>query len=177
MIYLYVKAAHIIFIVTWFAGLFYLVRLFIYTTEAHEKPEPERTILLKQLKIMQNRLWYIITLPSALITLILGLWLAYLTNYWSQPWFILKLCFVFGLYGYHILCGILNKQINNNVFKYSSKQYRIWNEVSTIFLFAIVFIVVLKSTLNWLWGMLALLGLSILLMIGIKLYKKYRNDN
>lgn len=154
-----------------------MVRLFIYSTEANVKPEPEKSILIKQLLIMQNRLWYMITWPSATITLILGVWLAFLSNYWTQPWFILKSAFLIGLYLYHIICHLLNKQMNNGIFNYTSKQYRIWNEVATLFLFAIVFIVVMKSTLNWIWGILGLVALSTLLMIGIKLYKKFRKDD
>ena len=76
--YFYVKALHIIFVVTWFSGLFYIVRLFIYSAEAHLKPEPERTILLRQFGQMQHRLWYIITWPSAILTLVLGTWMGFL---------------------------------------------------------------------------------------------------
>ncbi|MCV9386768.1 CopD family protein [Reichenbachiella ulvae] len=176
MLYPYLKAAHIIFVVTWFAGLFYMVRLFIYSTESNAKTEPEKSILLKQLLIMQSRLWYIITWPSAVITLILGLWLAFLMNYWSHPWFHIKLLLLAGLYAYHFICGYLHRQMEAGIFKYTSKQYRIWNEVATLFLFAIVFVVVLKSTLNWIWGIVGLIALSAILMLGIKLYKNLRKD-
>ena len=70
----YVLSLHIIFIVTWFAGLFYIVRLFIYHTEAEAKPEPEKSILQNQYKIMEKRLWYGITWPSLVLTLIFGPW-------------------------------------------------------------------------------------------------------
>jgi putative membrane protein len=73
--YNYIKALHIIFVVNWFAGLFYMPRLFIYATEANEKPEPDKSILVKQLQLMQRKLWYIITWPSAVITLCLAVWL------------------------------------------------------------------------------------------------------
>lgn len=125
---------------------------------------------------MQWRLWYIITWPSAIITLILGLGLAFLMNYWNQPWFHMKLSLVVGLYIYHFICERLHKEMTKGIFKYSSKQYRIWNEVSTLFLFAIVFLVVLKSTLDWLWGVVGLVALGGLLMFGIKLYKSLRKD-
>jgi len=72
MDYFYLKALHIIFIVTWFAGLFYIVRLFIYHTEAQDEEEVARIILQKQYKIMSKRLWYGITWPSAILTAILG---------------------------------------------------------------------------------------------------------
>lgn len=176
MTYLYLKSLHIIFVVTWFAGLFYMVRLFIYTTEAHSKGEPDRSILLDQLLLMQKRLWTIISWPSAIITLIVGTWLAIESGFWTQVWFHLKLLFVIGLFLYHLLCHKLYKQMKHGVFKYTSTQLRIWNEVATLFLFAIVFIVVLKSALSWIWGVGGLILIGILLMLGIKLYKKIRND-
>lgn len=176
MTYLYLKALHIIFVVTWFAGLFYMVRLFIYATEASEKEENERNILLNQLMLMQHRLWYIISWPSAILTLFLGTWLAVVSGFWTMPWFHLKILFVFGLFLYHIICQKIHLQMKKGIFKYSSTQLRIWNEVATLFLFAIVFIVVLKSTLSWLWGVIGLILIGILLMLGIKIYKKLRND-
>ncbi len=91
---LYWKALHIIFVVTWFAGLFYIVRLFIYDVEANEKENEVRDILQKQFRIMQRRLWYGITWPSAVITIITGLYLAYITNYYTSFWLMLKFGFV-----------------------------------------------------------------------------------
>lgn len=176
MTYLYLKSLHIIFIVTWFAGLFYMVRLFIYTTEASQKEEPEKSILLKQLVLMQSRLWNIITWPSAILTLIFGTWLAIESGFWTMPWFHLKLLFVIGLVLYHLISHRLFVQMKNNVFKYSSTQLRLWNEVATLLLFAIVFIVVLKSTMSWIWGIIGLVAIGILLMLGIKIYKKLRNE-
>src|SRR6187551_1518811 len=131
--YNYIKALHIIFIVTWFAGMFYIVRLFIYNTEANSKPEPEKSILQKQFSIMIRRLWMGITWPSAVLTLVFGLWMLYL--YGSIPgWLRLKLAFVAGLYAYHFsLQYIYSKQLKG-IFNYSSQQLRIWNEVATIFL-------------------------------------------
>ena len=72
---LYLLALHIIFVVTWFAGLFYIVRLFVYHSEAKEKPEPERSILISHFKGAEKRLWYGITWPSAIGTYIFGIWL------------------------------------------------------------------------------------------------------
>jgi putative membrane protein len=176
MPYLYIKALHIIFIVTWFAGLFYMVRLFIYTNEANQKDEPDKSILTKQLLLMQNRLWFIISWPSAIITFFLGLWLLTELNYWAQPWMHLKLLFVAGLYIYHLICHKIYQQMSKGTFKYSSTQFRIWNEVATLFLFAIVFIIVLKNTLSWIWGIAGLIAIGILLMLGIRIYKKLRKS-
>lgn len=171
----YLKALHIIFIVTWFAGLFYIVRLFIYHTEADTKPQPEKDILQKQYKIMSKRLWYGITWPSMIITLILGgtmLW--FNSAFLYQAYFILKLCFVGGLVLYHIQCHVMFKQLQKDVVKYTSLKLRLWNELATLFLVAIVFLIVLKSNSGLIWGMLGLLVFAVTLMLAIKIYKKTR---
>lgn len=175
MTYFYVKALHIIFVITWFAGLFYIVRLFIYSAEANLKPEPERYILLKQLTLMQNRLWYIITWPSAILTIIFGGWLWYL--YGTLPtWLLVKLCFVAGLFLYHLSLHVILKQQEKGIFKYSSQQLRGWNEVATLFLFIIVMLAVVKQMLSVAWAVAGMFALGIILMIAIKLYKKFRKD-
>ncbi|WP_299826496.1 CopD family protein [uncultured Pontibacter sp.] len=173
MSYFYVKALHIIFVVTWFAGLFYIVRLFIYFAEAAEKPEPERSILQKQFSVMQKRLWYGITWPSAILTLIFGLSMLYL--YGAVPgWLVWKLSFVLGLYVYHLLCHGIFKQQQQGVLKYTSTQLRIWNEVATLFLISIVFLVVLKNALSMVWGIVGLILFSVILMLAIRVYKRVR---
>src|SRR5882672_10869832 len=115
--YNYIKALHIIFIVTWFSGLFYIVRLFIYNTEAEGKEEPERSILQAQFKVMIRRLWVGITWPSAVLTLIFGPWMWYLLG--SIPgWLIVKLIFVVALYLYHLSLHNIFRQQMSGVFKY-----------------------------------------------------------
>ena len=174
--YLYVKAVHIIFIVTWFSGLFYIVRLFIYNAEANEKAEPERTILLAQLTLMTRRLWYGITWPSAVMTIIFGTWMYVL--YGALPdWLIIKLCFVVGLYAYHFSLHVIFSQQMRGVFKYSSQQLRVWNEVATIFLVAVVTLVVVKDSMSFVKALLALLLFVIILMSAIKIYKRVRSKN
>lgn len=174
MSYLYLKALHIIFVVTWFSGLFYIVRLFIYHTEADSKPKNERDILIPQYKLMTRRLWYIITWPSAIITLILGLSLLY--NYIPDipNWLWIKIVFVIALFIYQIYCHVIFRNLQKDVIKFSGQQLRIWNEVSTVFLFCIVFLVVLKNALNMLWGVIGIFALIGILMFGIRLYKKLR---
>lgn len=173
----YSKALHIIFVVTWFAGLFYIVRLFIYQTEAMERPENERNILKPQLDLMASRLWYIITWPSAILTLILGLWvLSFRISYLQLGFMQVKLALVVLLYGYHLGCHWLFKEIQKGRTRWTSQQLRLWNELSTLLLVAIVFLIVLKSTLSMTWGILGLLGLAALLMLGIKIYKNYRKN-
>ena len=172
--YLYLKALHIIFIVTWFSGLFYIVRLFIYNAEANEKQEPEKSILKNQFGIMIKRLWLGITWPSAIITLILGPLLIYINPAILDTWLWIKIGFVVGLYFYHYSLHILYKQQKNNYFKFSSQQLRIWNEVATIFLISIVILVVVKQSLSVVWGLLGLFLFVLVLLSGIKIYKLVR---
>jgi protoporphyrinogen IX oxidase len=173
--YQYVLAIHIIFVVCWMAGLFSLVRLFIYHTEAQEKPEPDRTILSKQFEIMESKLWYIITVPSMVLVLAAGITMLWLAPVWlQQPWMHIKLLFVVGLLVYHFICQNKMKQMAKGIYKWTSTQLRIWNEVATILLFAIVFLVVLKNAVNWIYGLLGLILLSIILMMAVKVYKKIR---
>ena len=171
--YLYLKSLHIIFIVTWFSGLFYVVRLFIYNTEALEKPEPERSILQKQFSIMIRRLWLGITWPSAILTLVLGIWLWSLLAQ-TPTWLLIKLIFVGGLLIYHFTLHVLYNQQKAGKFKYSSMQLRVWNEVATIFLVAIIMLVAVKQSISLLWGAIGLLSLIIVLMSAIRIYKYFR---
>ncbi len=171
--YLYIKALHIIFVVTWFAGLFYVVRLFIYNREAHDKADAERTVLQQQFNIMIKRLWLGITWPSCILTLIFGIWLLFYYNVFPD-WLWMKLGFVAGLLLYHLSLHMLYRQQSRNIFRYSSQQLRIWNEVTTIFLVAIVMLVIVRTGPGLLWGILGLVGLTVLLFLGIKVYKYSR---
>lgn len=171
--YLYVKALHIIFIVTWFSGLFYMVRLFIYNREAADKQEPEKSILQKQFSIMIRRLWLGITWPSAVLTLVFGLWIWHLFG-GLPTWLEIKFLFVIGLYLYHFSIHVIYRQQMRGVFKHTSQQLRIWNEVATIFLVAIVMLVVVKQNMSWAWGLVGLLLFVVLLMSAIKIYKLIR---
>lgn len=176
--YLYIKSLHLIFVVTWFAGLFYIPRLFIYHIEAWQKPSPDKEILSEQLKLMTKRLWYIITWPSAVLCVLTAIWLLILMPEWlQQPWMHVKLVFVVLLLGYHFKCHRIFKQLQRDEVKYTSKFMRIWNEVATIILFAVVFLVILKSAFNWIYGIVGMFALMILLMLGIRWYKKVRDRN
>ncbi|WEK37333.1 MAG: CopD family protein [Candidatus Pseudobacter hemicellulosilyticus] len=173
--YSYIKALHIIFIVTWFAGLFYIPRLLMYNTEAAEEAEPGRTVLRKHFNIMMKRLWYGITWPSAVLTAIFGVITWYMYLRFSLPgWLLIKLLFVVGLYVYHFSLQSMVKQQLQGVFKYTSQQLRLWNEVATIFLVAIVMLVVVKDGLSAIWGLVGLLLFIILLLLAIRVYKLIR---
>ncbi len=176
---LYIKAVHIIAVVSWFAGLFYIVRLFIYFVEASKEEENAKAVLQKQYKLMSKRLWYGITWPSAILTLFFASWLLFFTNvgraYLLQPWMHIKLVFVVALYVYHFLCHRIFVQLINDKLTFSSFKLRIFNEIATVLLFAIVFLVVLKNNINWIWGVVGIVLFGILLMMAIKAYKKIRD--
>ena len=181
--YSYLKALHIIFVVTWFAGMFYMPRLFIYNVEASAKPPEIEAALRLQFMIMQKRLWYGITWPSAIVTLILGpIILFHPSMGWYHmvflpegKWLLIKLIFVVLLYVYHFTLHIIFKQQLKGVFKYSSQQLRLWNEVATIFLIAIVMLVVVKQSISFVWGLVGLVILIAILMSAIKIYKALRS--
>jgi putative membrane protein len=173
---LYLKTLHIVFVVTWFAGLFYIVRLFIYHTEANSKPEPERSILINHFKVAERRLLYGITLPSMLLTYVFGLWMAFEMFGTDFPnWLWIKLSFVFGLTLYHIICHVMHNNLKNDRYKYSSFQLRMWNEVTTLFLFAIVYIVVTRDE-NWTRLLDYIVGIAAVLYGAIVVYKKIRQS-
>ncbi|MBT8283353.1 MAG: CopD family protein [Muriicola sp.] len=176
--YNYIKALHLIFVVTWFAGLFYIPRLFVYHIEAQEKPQPDRQILSQQLKLMSKRLWYIITWPSAILCTLFAIWLLILMPSWlSQAWMHVKLLFVVLLIAYHLKTHFMFLQLQRDQVKYTSNFMRIWNEGATLVLFAVTFLVILKSAFNWIYGVVGIFVLVLLLMFGIKLYKRIRNRN
>jgi putative membrane protein len=176
--YLYVLAIHIIFVVSWMAGLFYSVRLFIYHTEANERPENERVILQKEYEKIEHKLWNIITTPAMVLTVLAGIALLWLNPVWlKMPWLHVKLAFVGGLIGYHFICQRIMKQLKRGIFTLSSFKLRLWNEVATIFLVAIVFTVVLKSAVDWAYGLIGLVVFSMVIMFAVKWYKGYRKKH
>jgi len=178
MDYNVIKALHIIFVVTWFAGLFYMFRLFVYHTEAALKPEPSRSILMDQYRLMEKRLWYGITWPSAILTLIFGTWLLIVQPIWlTQPWMHLKLFFIVLLMMYQFYGQSLLKKINLQPERISSFKMRLMNEAPTVILIAVVFLVVMKEAVSWIWGTLGILGIGTLLTIAVYAYKKRRAKN
>lgn len=174
MSYLYLKAIHIIFVVTWFSGMFYLGRLFIYNREAQDKDEPEKSILQKHFSIMISRLYWAITFPSALLTLLFGSLIA--LDFWPfDSWLWLKLMFVVLLYFYQITLHQIFYQQKTGIFRYSSQQLRFWNEIPTILLVAIVMLVVIKHGMSLVYGIGGLILLMLLITAAITLYKNFRS--
>ena len=158
--------------VSWFAGLFYIVRLMIYHTEADLKPENEKNILQTQFKIMEKRLWNIITIPAMWITVISGILMLYL-NPWlmKQAWIHIKLTFIVGLLIYQLLTWRYLKELQKDIINKSSKFFRIWNEVATLFLVCLAFIVILKDPISWVYGLVGLVLFGLIVFSIVKLIK------
>ena len=176
--YNYIKSLHLIFVITWFAGLFYIPRLFVYQIEAFHKPSPDKEILGKQLKLMAKRLWFIITWPSAILSTLFAIWLMILMPSWfQQGWMHVKLTFVGLLFVYHFKTHFYYKQLQRDEVMVSSNFMRIWNEGATFILFAVVFLVILKRTINWILGIIGLVDLGILIMLGFRIYINIRAKN
>lgn len=177
MTFLYLKALHIVFVVTWFAGLFYMIRLFIYQTESYDKLEPERSVLIREYKRISKLLWYFIAWPSAVLTLVFGWSLFFLYPAPVPIWLWVKLGLVSLLFGYQVYSHVIFKDLQHDITKHSSIWLRVWNEVATVLLVSIVFLVVLKNTLSMTWGLLGLVIFATVLMAAIQLYKKKRSKN
>jgi putative membrane protein len=165
MLYLNLKALHIIGVVVWFAGLFYLGRLFVYHKEAEDRPEAERRVLLEQFEIMERRLYYAITWPGLCITV--GFGLSVIGPWLTSGWMHAKLTFVVLLIAYHLGCGALRKQLAVGSCRWTSRHFRLFNEVPSLILLAIVFLVVLKDAVSWpallgiLAGTVVLIGITV----------------
>jgi len=157
------------------AGLFYIVRLFIYHVEANDRTESERITLQRQFEVMQHKLWYIITTPAMAISVLAGIAMIWVNPVLlSMNWMLVKLAFVLGLLVYHFLCQNIMNKLKQGIFTWSSTQLRLWNELATIFLVAIVFTVILKSAVDWIYGLTGLVVFSVVIMSAVKIYKYYR---
>lgn len=175
MTYLFFKALHIIGFVSWFAGIFYIVRLFVYHREAWERNDEAGTILRKQYEVMEGRLYNIIQTPALVMTLIGGIGMLSLSPDWlQQPWMHVKLTLVAGLIVYHFSNGRQMKKLQHGPTRFSSFGFRLYNELPTLALIAIVMLAVWKS-LSGLWlGLALLLGLGVLFFVVAKIYKRNR---
>lgn len=169
------KAVHIIGFVAWFAGLFYLVRLYIYHVEALDKEQPDRDILSKQFTIMEKRLFSIIVRPAMIITFIGGIAMLIINPvYLEQGWMHIKLLLVLLLAGYSEFNPMYTKFLERGLQPMSSKRMRMLNEVPTIFLVAIVLLGVLKNQLSILNLILTIIVFTLVLGIFFYLYTRAR---
>ena len=177
--YLIAKCIHIIFVVSYFAGIFYMVRLFIYHTEALEKEEPERSILHKQFSFMEERLWNIITVPALILMVLSGIYMFYVMQwvYFTQGWMHVKLLFITFLLWYHYYSWRIMKRLQAGQTTLTSVQLRMLNEVATIILFVVVFAVVLRGyfVAYWYASLLAFVAMGVLIMLVVKLVNKGKN--
>jgi protoporphyrinogen IX oxidase len=176
MVYTLAKALHVVGFISWFAGLFYIVRLFVYHAEASERPEPERAILQPQLELMARRLWQIITVPAMILTLAAGITMVIqLAALGPIPrWLHLKFALLAGLIGYTLWCGLIRQRQAAGRSGWTSARLRVFNELGTMFMVAIVFLAVFKSAISIAWGVGGLLILGVSLMLGIRGYAKLR---
>jgi putative membrane protein len=175
MTYYWFKAFHLIGIVVWFAGLFYLVRLFVYHAEAQEKPEPAQTILKQQYELMEKRLYNIITTPGMIVTVAMAIGLIGTEpDVLKSGWLHLKLFFVGLLLIYHFWCGRIMKKLEAGENTWTGQKFRALNEAPTLLLLVIVLLAVFKNNLplditTWL-----IVGLVVLMAVSIQLYAKKR---
>ena len=175
MAYYWFKAFHLIGIVVWFAGLFYLVRLFVYHAEASQEPEPAQTILKKQYEIMEKRLYRIITTPGMLVTVAMAIGLLVTEpEVLRDGWLHIKLVFVAALLAYHHYCGRIMKKLAAGECKWTGQQFRALNELPTIFLVVIVLLAVFKNNLPTDITAWAIFAMIIAMVASIQLYAKKR---
>lgn len=183
---LFFKALHIVGFVSWFAGLFYLVRMFVYHVEAAGKSEPERSIMTRQLNLMEWRVYKIICNPAMMITWGAGLAMLVLDLTQVAPmgyfvggttgWMTVKLVLLVLLLVYHLYCKRLIKRLETGELPMTSFQFRLFNEFPTLFLVAISFIAVYGKAgrLNYLYLVLGIVGFVGLLTWGVRAYKRAR---
>lgn len=178
MAYYWFKAFHLIGIVVWFAGLFYLVRLFVYHAEAEQEPEPAKSILKKQYEIMEQRLYSIITTPGMVLTVVMAIGLISTEpEILKSTWLHIKLTLVVLLIVYHFVCRSIMKKLAAGESQFTGQQFRALNEAPTILLVLIVLLAVFKNSLpldvtTWL-----IAGLVIVMAVTIQLYAKKRRKD
>ena len=137
---LWIKAFHVISMVCWFAGLFYLPRLYVYHAMTHDQK------IKNQLKVMEHKLYYYIMTPAAILTIFFGLWLwlPRYDYYSHMMWLHIKLLLVLVLIVYHIYCGIILKDFKLDKNKYNHRFYRYFNEIPTVALIIIIILTIVK---------------------------------
>lgn len=179
MDYSILKSLHIIFVISWFAGLFYLPRLLVYHAEAQSKESNEKAILSAQFSKMEKLLFNAIMIPAMFLTWITGLSLIYLSwwdSFGSHTWLHLKLAFVVGITIYHFVCRHFIRQFQQGNFIISGPQLRLFNEIATILLVAVVFLVVAKNTLDMVYGLVGFVIFAVVIMAAVKVVRKYRSN-
>ena len=111
-------------------------------------------------------------MASTITATVFGFWMMIELNLWSSVWMNVKLGLTLLLWAYHLYTHALYKRLQNDSITWSSKHYRLWNELATLWLVSIVFVVVLKNTMDWIYGTIGFFGVGVLLMLGIRLYRR-----
>jgi protoporphyrinogen IX oxidase len=178
MAYYWFKAFHLIGIVVWFAGLFYLVRLFVYHAEAEQEPEPARSILKNQYGIMERRLYGIITTPGMIVTVAMAIGLISTEpEILKSTWLHIKLAFVILLLAYHFFCQRIMNQLAEGKCQWTGQQFRALNEAPTILLVLIVLLAVFKDSLPLDAATWLVAALILTMVASIQLYAKKRRQD
>ena len=177
MSYLVLKTIHLIFVISWFAGLFYVGRLFIYFKESSNYEANKKKILQDQFLLMTKRCMYIITWPSLILSTFFGLYMLHKNpSLIYLNWMIIKLVFVTILIFYTAYCQKILLQMMKGSIKFSDFKLRLWNEFATLLLISIVSLAVLKTTLSWIKAIIIFVIIGILLFSLIKIYRSYINS-
>ncbi len=173
--YLWFKTLHIIGVVVWFAGLFYLVRLFIYHVEAEELEETVRIAFKEQYCLMEKRLSNIITTPGLILTVINAVGMLIMQPGWlSQGWMQAKLLFVTALLIYHLYCYKLMNKLSINECNWSARQLRAFNELPTLLLVIVVMLVVFKNQFPTSAATWFIVTLVLFMAASIQFYARWR---
>ncbi|MEX0269995.1 protoporphyrinogen oxidase HemJ [Leptolyngbyaceae cyanobacterium UHCC 1019] len=175
MAYFWFKAFHIVGIVCWFAGMFYLPRLFVYHAEAYEQPEPARSILTSQYQLMEKRLYSIIMTPAMLLTIAMAIGLVTTEPaVMKEPWMHIKLGCVLLLVGYHHYCKRIMKKLAANECKMTGQHFRWFNEIPTVFFVIVVMLAVFKNSLPMDLATWLIAAMVIGMVAAIQLYARKR---
>jgi putative membrane protein len=174
---LLLKTIHIVGFTAWFAGLFYLVRIFVYHTEAFDEQEPKRSILIDQFQLMESRVYKIICNPAMIITWVCGLGMIHLYGMeWFKvnTWLHIKLVLLLILSGYQGYCKVILKKLASETSSWTSYHLRLFNEVPTILLLSISILAVFKNGTDLAKAFFSIFAFGIVLVIFTKLYKRLR---
>nr|AUG32191.1 hypothetical protein PLO_185 [Paulinella longichromatophora] len=173
--YLWFKTLHIVGVVVWFAGLFYLVRLFIYHAETANMEPVLRKAFHTQYALMEQRLMNIITTPGMLVAIVMATGLLLVEPLWlTQPWMQMKITLVLLLLCYHLFCYRIMGQLKTGNCYWSGKQLRALNELPTLLLLLIVMLVVFKSNFPTNIATWLIVLLIILMALSIQFYARSR---
>ena len=176
--YLWFKSLHIIGVIVWFSGLFYLVRLFIYHEESRTMQDDLKIAFNDQYSLMEKRLANIITTPGMILALSMAICLVIMQPGWlSEKWLQIKISFVLGLVIYHVYCYKIMNSLQNGTSKISAKNLRLLNELPTLLLFVIVLLVIFKNNFPTSIATWSVFGLIIFMLLSIQFYAKIRRKN